>query len=140
MLPEYPLDRDSFGKVIVVGPGAVGIDIIDFTGMNPGGNPVPASSTGKARSHRGMKRSGDRRRWHWHNPREFTKRGAAAEGFFRFQHQESGAFAEVQPHAAFIERPAVLLVEDHQRVEAVEGEFRHGIGAAGKRPGRACRV
>ena len=51
--------------------------------------------------------------------------------FFRLQHDEGCTFAQIQTGPLVVERPASLLVQDHQRMEAVQMETGKGLCAAG---------
>ena len=48
-----------------------------------------------------------------------------------FKYEEACALAEVEPRACGVKRPARLVVQDHQGVEAVEVEAAEGFRAAG---------
>ena len=48
----------------------------------------------------------------------------------RFQHEIRGSFSEVQSGTRSVEWPALLMVEDHQRVETVEVELRDTLRTA----------
>ena len=137
-VPEDPPDGDSFRQVVVVGAGTVSVDIADVPQIEAGNifrsglqrvahrqerSVAVGRRSGLVVGVVGVGVSG-----------EFTERRPAAQRLFRFQHKESGSFAEVQAGAAFVERPAMVFVEDHQGVEAVEGELRQRIAPAGQHP------
>ena len=58
---------------------------------------------------------------------------AAARVVEVLEHQDAGAFADVHPGAAAIERPARRRVHQPQQVEAAERQPRQRVGAAGER-------
>ena len=52
-------------------------------------------------------------------------------GLISLHHDECRALAKVESGASFVERTALLLVENHQRLESVEMESRKCFSSAG---------
>ena len=48
----------------------------------------------------------------------------------RLQHHIGGTLAKVQSGTCLVERTAMVLVENHQRIEAIEMEHRQGLGTS----------
>ena len=127
IVPENAHQGTAFSQVVVWSPGRVGIDIVDVARSN--------SRHFKCIRHRQK------------CPVAVFGCGGLVEGItavsvardigksptpgIPFEHDKGRSLTQIESCASFVKRTAMLLVENHQRIESVEMEAAQGFRTAG---------
>ena len=136
---EEILDGLRLGEVVGTGTGAVGVDVVDVTGCQPGAGDRRAHDLGAAGGAR--RRGGHVEAVVAGRPAaEFRQRLAAAgcADVRAFQHEGAGALAEERAGAVEVEGPDAVAGHRTQRAESAPGAAREGVVAGDQQaPGAA---